>query len=274
MADEELETEVLDLEDEVEGDEPEAETDEAENDNTDDDVLEIQFDDDEAAPASGDSSVIRQMRETIRRQADELATFRKTSAPAPIEVGPKPDLWDDCEGDQDKFEAALTEWNERKRKADDQQAESATVQEEAQRAWEADLQSFKEHEAKLNAPDMDFAKSVVTTALSDVQAATIIKAAKNPALAILALGKHPAKLQAISQIKDPIKLAAEIARMEGKITMAKRQSAPAPERVAEGSASVSVNRDKTLERLEAKAAKTGDRTELIRYRKGLTQKAA
>jgi len=274
MADEELD-DVLELEDVVDG-EAEAETEDAiegENDNADD-ALEIQFDDDEAAPASGDSSVIRHLRDTVRRLSDEVATYRKTAAPAQIEVGKKPDLWDDCEGDQDKFEAELTDWNERKRKAEAQQAEVSSVQEEAQKAWEADLQTFKEQEVKLNAPDMDFAKEVVTSALTDVQAATIIKAAKNPALAIYALGKHPAKLQALSQIKDPIKLAAEVARMEGKITMAKRQSAPAVERVAEGSASLAGNRNKTLERLEAKAAKTGDRTELIRYRKGLKQEAA
>jgi len=274
MADEELD-DVLELEDVVDG-EAEAETEDAiegENDNADD-ALEIQFDDDEAAPASGDSSVIRHLRDTVRRLSDEVATYRKTAAPAQIEVGKKPDLWDDCEGDQDKFEAELTDWNERKRKAEAQQAEVSSVQEEAQKAWEADLQTFREQEAKLAAPDMDDAKSIVTTALTDVQAATIIKAAKNPALAIYALGKHPAKLQALSQIKDPIKLAAEIARMEGKITMAKRQSAPAVERVAEGSASLAGNRNKTLERLEAKAAKTGDRTELIRYRKGLKQEAA
>ena len=259
MADEELD-DVLELEDVVDG-EAEAETEDAiegENDNADD-ALEIQFDDDEAAPASGDSSVIRHLRDTVRRLSDEVATYRKTAAPAQIEVGKKPDLWDDCEGDQDKFEAALTDWNERKRKAEAQQAEVSSVQEEAQKAWEADLQTFREQEAKLAAPDMDDAKSIVTTALTDVQAATIIKAAKNPALAIYALGKHPAKLQALSQIKDPIKLAAEIARMEGKITMSKRQSAPAVERVAEGSAMTGAGNRK-LDQLRAKAEKTGDYT--------------
>lgn len=261
MADNELD-DVLDLGTEVE-DEADA-LDEAdgdpqpENDNADD-VLEIQFDDDEAAPASGDSSVIRHLRDTVRRLSDEVAVHRKTSAPAQIEVGAKPDLWDDCEGDPEKFETALTEWQERKRRADEQQAAQHGVQEEAQKAWEADLQTFREQEAKLAAPDMDDAKSIVTTALTDVQAATIIKAAKNPALAIYALGKHPAKLQAISQINDPIKLAAEIARMEGKITMSKRQSAPAVERVAEGSAMTGAGNRK-LDQLRAKAEKTGDYT--------------
>ncbi len=266
------ENDVLDLDDEViENDDLEGEAeeqDEAESEvAAESDELEVEFEDD-AAPASGgnDSALIKHLRDVNRRQAEELAKVRKGGVSEEIVVGPKPDLYDDCEGDPDKFEKAYDEWKERKAKADAQQAEAGQAQEAIQKQWQADLLSFREKEAMLKAPDMDVSKDVVASALSEAQQATIIKAAANPALVIYALGKNPAKLAALSEQSDLIKLAAEIARIEGKITVAKKQSAPPVEKVSEGSGQFAAG-DKKLAALEAKAAKTGDRTELIRYRK-------
>jgi len=268
MADGELD--VLELEDQISDDADDDAEDEGEEQGAPDtsdetDELQVQFDD-EAAPASGerDSALVKHLREVIRRKDEQITQGGKTET---IEVGPKPDLWDDCEGDQDRFEAALLAWNQRKEQAAAQNAQAAQAQEEVQKQWQDDLNAYREKEALLKAPDMDLAKDVVTNTLSLAQQATIIQASGNPALVVYALGKHPAKLAAISQITNPIKLAAEIARMEGKITMAKRQAAPAVERVAAGSASIGSG-DKRLAALKAKAEKTGDYSEYLAAKRG------
>jgi hypothetical protein len=102
--------------------------------------------------------------------------------------------------------------------------------------------------------------------LNDVQQAVIVKAADNPALVLYSLGKHPAKLAELSQITDPLKMAAAVARLEGGLKVMPKRKPPEPEEIASGTASVSHGKDKELERLEKEAERTGDRTKLIAYK--------
>ena len=101
-----------------------------------------------------------------------------------------------------------------------------------------------------------------------------MRAPKNSANVIYALGKVPAKAAELAKISDPIELAAELARLEGKLTMTKRNAPPPPEQIVRGSAPLSSQADKHLERLEAEAARTGDRTKVVQYKRQLKAKAA
>lgn len=215
---------------------------------------------DGAAPAPGerDSSTIREMRERIRELSRENSQLRQTSAPQQIEIGPRPTL-ESCEFDEDKFAAAYDEWQAKKAKAEQQKASAGQVEQEAQEAFQRDVQSYQAKRAKLPFVDVDEVEGVALAALNQVQQAVIVKAADDPAKVLYALGKRPDKLAEISQFQDPLKLAAAIARLEGGLNVVKRSKAPAPEEIAQGSQGMSQGTDDKEEaRLLKDAEKSGD----------------
>lgn len=263
---------VLELEDEQivddEGEQPEADTEASD----DDDELEIVFGD-EAAPASGerDSSVIRELRAAIRERDKALAEARKAAAPKVIDPGPKPTL-EACGYDEETFEAALDTWKDAKAKAAQAESEAEAVQRRAAEQWQADLSTYQAQKIALKVPDFDDAQAAVETAMTPAQQAVIVKASGNSAQMIYALGKRPDRLETLSKIDDPIKLAAEIARLEGTMKVSARRKAPDPENPISGNARLSETADKTLERLEREADKTGDRTKVIAYKRSMKAK--
>jgi hypothetical protein len=66
-----------------------------------------------------------------------------------------------------------------------------------------------------------------------------------------------------------VKFAFAAARLEGQTKMERRRAGTSPEGRVTGAAPLSGGSDKTLERLEKEAERTGDRTKLIQYRKKL-----
>lgn len=262
------------LEDQVEGGDGDDQQGEEEGQGSDeagdlaDEELEITFGD-EAAPASGerDTGLVKHLREEIRRRDQELADFRRTQPKQKIEVGPKPDLWEDCDGDTERYDAALLKWNADKAEAERAETQDQQAAREASEAWQTELRNFEAKRAELKFSDAQDAVEVATSSLTQVQQAVIVKAAANPALVLYSLGKHPAKLAEIASIKDPLKQAAAVAILEGTLKVTTRRKAPDPEEIASGNASVKQGADKTLERLEAEAARNGgDRTKVIAYK--------
>jgi hypothetical protein len=233
---------------------------------------EIFIGDDLAAPAENDSSVIRHLRDEIRKR-DRIIAERPAPQAPKIEVGPKPDLWEDCEGDPDKFEAALTAWHDRQRQADAQKTADEKQAEAANASFRADVQRFEGARSTLKVAGAPEAIDTALASLSPVQQAALVTAADNAALVAAALGKHPAKLADLAGIENPIKFAVAVAKLEGTLKVAKRK-APDPEEVATGSASVrSESSDKVLERLQKEADKTGDRTKLIAHKRAQEARA-
>lgn len=229
---------------------------------------------DEAAPASegSDSDLVRNLRAKIREKEKELSKFRTNSAPKAIEVGDEPTL-ESCEWDEQAYKTELLAYEKRKAQAEKQNAAQTEAAEKAQADWQADLGTFAEQKTALRVPDFDDAEAEVETGLSQIQQAVVVKAATNKAAVIYALGKDKARLDALAQIHDPIKLAVAVAKLEGELKVTTRRKAPEPEEIASGNARVSQGSDKTLERLEKEADKSGDRTKLIAYKKSLKSKA-
>lgn len=231
-----------------------------------DEELEIGFDG-EAAPASGEreTELVKHLRAEVRRRDKELAEARK-SPPQNIEAGPKPDLWEDCEGDSDKYDAAMDEWRERVAAVNAQQTAGQQQNRAAEEAWQADVQRFESRKAELKVPGAEEAIETALASLNQVQAAVIVKAADNPALVLCALGQHPGKLAEIASIQDPLKQAVAVAKLEGTLKVAPRRKAPEPEEIASGNAAVKAKTtDKEAERLEKRAIENGgDVSDLLR----------
>lgn len=246
-------------------------------DEDDDEGVVVQFGD-EAAPASEGKSepdLLRTLRAANRQQAKELAALRAASQPKPvvIEVGEKPTLAS-VDYDDDKFIAETEAWIERKRQADEANAQAAKGAQAQQAELDKDLSRFQAAKAALGVRDFEEAKDTVVSVLTQGQISGIVQAADDSAKVIYALGKHPAKLEALKAITNPVKFIAAVAKLEGTLKVTKTsRKAPELDTPVRGSAPLSASKDKHEAKLEAKAAQTGNRTELIAYRAKLKKQA-
>lgn len=229
-------------------------------------------DDFSGKPAPAWVKDLRKKEREARKRIKELEAQVQQAKPAdkPIEVGPKPKLAD-FDYDEDQFESAVEQWHERKRQVEQQQAAKQAEEEKAQQAWQAKMQSYEERRQNVASKVRDFeeVEEAAKDKLTATQQGILIHAADNPELILYHLGKNPKKAQELSEITDPIQFAFAAAKLDSQMKIQTRKPSTQPERKPSGSAGLSGVVDQKLAQLEAKAAKTGDRTELIKYKKSL-----
>lgn len=264
--DDELELDTLVDADEPEGDEPEGEDEDTEDEDGEEEVL--TFGDDAAEEKPDDSSLIKHLRDELKRARKEAAEARTTVKAEPIVVGEKPTLAA-VDYDEEKYEAELDAWKQRKDAAERSATETTDAQERENEAWAGELKRYNDGKATLGYADVDDAEATVTAALNTIQQAVMVKAANNPSKVMYALGKHPDRLTQLASISDPLKFAAEIARLEGQLKVIKKRKTPEPEQIERGGGGIVRGTDKHLAKLEKKADETGDRTELVAYKRKL-----
>jgi len=214
---------------------------------------------------------VRELRKTnreLQRQNRELQGKLQSTAQTetkPVVLGKKPSL-EDHDYDADKFEAALADWFERKRQADDVNTRQEAEVMNQQKAWQAKLDGYSKAKAELRVKDFEDAEAVAQELFSVTQQGVVLQGADNPALVIYALGKNLKKAKELSEIKDPVKFAFAVARLEKELKVTNRKAAPPPERIVSGTGRVSGAVDSTLERLRADAERTGNMTKVIQYK--------
>lgn len=214
---------------------------------------------------------VRELRKTnreLQRQNRELQNKLQTTAQTetkPVVLGVKPKL-EDHDYDADKFEAALADWFERKRQADEANARQEAEVMNQQKAWKAKLDGYGKAKAELRVKDFEDAEAVALELFNITQQGVMLQGADNPALVVYALGKNPKKAKELSDIKDPVKFAFAVAKLEKELKVTNRRAAPAPERIVSGTGRSSGAVDSTLERLREEAARTGNMTKVIQYR--------
>ena len=212
---------------------------------------------------------LRKSHRELQRENRELKEkFKSTdSAPKAPSIGPKPTM-ESVEWDTEKFEAAIADWYESKRKVDDYQSQIEVAQRRQQEEWQSKLNGYGQAKAQLKVRDFEDAEDYVKDVLNVTQQGIVLQGAENPALLIYALGKNQQKARELAAINDPIKFAFEIAKMEANLkTSNKRVAPPAPEKTVKGTGRVSGGSDAVLERLRAEADKTGDLTKVIAYKR-------
>ena len=215
---------------------------------------------------------VRELRKTnreLQRQNRELQGKLQSTAQTetkPVVLGKKPSL-EDHDYDADKFEAALADWFERKRQADEAQAKQEAEVMNQQKAWQAKLDGYGKAKAELRVKDFEDAEAVAQELFNITQQGVVLQGADNPALVIYALGKNPKKAKELSDIKDPVKFAFAVAKLEKELKVTNRKAAPPPERIVSGTGRVSGAVDSTLERLREEAARTGNMTKVIQYKR-------
>lgn len=257
------------------------ETSQSDDETSDDEEFVITAGDEEPEPSDDDFSGkpaptwvkdLRKKEREARKRIKELEAQVQQAKPAdkPIEVGAKPKL-SDFDYDEDQFESAVEQWHERKRQVEQQQASKQAEEEQAQQAWQTKMQSYEERRQTVAAKVRDFeeVEEAAKDKLTPTQQGILIHAAENPELIMYHLGKHPNKAKELAEITDPIQFAFAAAKLDSQMKIQTRKPSTQPERKPSGSAGLAGAVDQKLAQLEAKAAKTGDRTELIKYKKSL-----
>jgi hypothetical protein len=221
----------------------------------------------EHTPAPEWVKELRKTNRELQRQNRELQARVQTAPPEtkPVVIGNKPKL-EDHDYDADKYEEALANWFERKRQADDVNARQQAEVMNQQKAWQAKLDGYGKAKAELRVKDFEDAEEVAQQVFSITQQGVLLQGADNPALVVYALGKNPAKAKELAEIKDPVKFAFAVAKLEKDLKVTNRRQAPAPERIVTGTGRSSGAVDSTLERLREDAARTGNMTKVIAYK--------
>lgn len=218
---------------------------------------------------------VRELRKSDREKAKLIRELQAqlqatNTAQQELTLGKKPTL-EEFDYDAERFEGALATWYEQKRKVDEQKAKQKQEANAAKEAWNATLANYGKLKTELRVKDFDDAEMAVQESLNQTQQGIILQGAENPARLIYALGKNQKKAKELAAIKDPVKYAFAVAKLETQLKVTVRK-APPPERQVTGSAPISGSVDSTLERLRAEAEKTNDYTKVYRYKASLRNK--
>lgn len=244
-------------------------------------VIELAGDDEQAEP---ESAPIRQLREQLKEERRRRAELESKITPAKVELGPKPTL-ESCEYDEERFGAELDAWYSKRdaaqaqeRQAEQAQAQQAEKQRQIQARYAAKaetlIQRAKITPEQYRASEDAFAQEIASGDAGDAIKGLVTAYIEDAPLVIHALGSRPQVRARISAIDDPVKKFLAVYDLSKEIKVAtKRKAPPPPEERISGSGRITQSDPaKELERLEAKAAKTGDRTEIIAFKRAQRMK--
>lgn len=238
---------------------------------------------DEESPPSNENpkpapTWVKELRKTNRelkkqnRELQEKLTSQNNTESKPVELGKKPTL-EDCDYDNNVYDTKLQEWYEKKIEVDKHKAKEAEEQKIQEQQWQDRLKNYEEAKNSLKVIDYEEAEFVTQETLSNTQQGMIVEGADNPALVVYALGKNPKKLKELSEIKNPVKFAFAVSKLETQLKVASRtKPASKPERKLQSSSGSTSAVDSTLERLREEANKTGDYTKVAQYKRQLKVK--
>lgn len=209
---------------------------------------------------------LRAEQKRLKKENAELKARMSAAQPANTkpELPPKPKLAE-FDYDEEAYDKARDEWDDKKRQADAWEADQEKQVKAAQEAQRVVHEGYAKSKQALGVKDYQDAEDEVVNVFSQVQQSIVIAGAANPAAMVYALGRTPKKLQELASIKDPVKFAVAIGKLETEVKVTKRTSTkPAPETTVKSNTSASTS-SATLERLQAEADRTGDRTKVAAY---------
>lgn len=220
---------------------------------------------DEQAPAPAEepkeSSVVKQMRDELKRKERELRELRaKTAAPAPDapkDPGTMPDI-EDFDYDKELHAVAVNEWVNRKLQFDQHQQKAQAEQQQVVQKYEAAKSRFDTEGAKI----VGFQDAVadVASALSlEQQNALLLRVPDVAHRIVMALHRNPAELERIARITDPVDYGIELGKLQALAKSAPRKpkTSVKVEREVRGIGGTSGG---NLDALKKRAQETGDYT--------------
>lgn len=273
---EDINPEVEELEDieEVEDSEEEADTEESEEAETEEESesedIFLEYIDDEESEE--DNSTIGHIRKAnrqldkdnreLKRRLAELENPQKDN-----QLGKKPDL-EDFDYDQDQYEIALIEWNDKRKTLEAEQEKQRELERLAKESWNQKVDRYVKAKIRVRNDDFELVESIVQEKLSTTQQNLILAASKTPEQDVFALGKSAKDLDRLAAIEDQAEFIYELGKLHaerGTKRMAKK--APKPETRVNGAAPKARGHEANLRKLEAEAKRTGDRTRIQQYKR-------
>lgn len=226
--------------------------------------VQIEIDGDDPEDEAERQPLVKHLRGEIDKRNHEirvrdrrLAELSGSTASVAADPGAPPTI-EDCEWDQDRHTAKLTEWGAKRDAYTRHQAIQEQQQESQKREFQSIQSGYRAKAAGMGLPNLETAEASIVESLGSDYLGAIIKYADNAPAVIAALGAHPAKLAKIADITDPMLRLKALFQLEGKIVVNKKKP-PAPETLVRGSASVApVASDKQEADLLAKAQRSGN----------------
>ncbi|MEY7151312.1 phage capsid protein [Enterobacter cloacae] len=175
----------------------------------------------------------KELRE-MRRQLEQLQSRPAEQQPQQQTdvIPPKPTL-ESCEYDEAAFEQAMTDWHEKKSRAEQQKQQKERQQQEYQQRFQQRVEAHKQRAAKLPVKDYQEMESIVLSELKPIQQEIIIHAAdEGSELIAYALGKNPQLRQRVAAETDPIRAAFLLGQISKQVSLApkpKKVIKPEPE---------------------------------------------
>lgn len=269
--DEQVETETVDDEqdiDDSELDDADSQEDKQSEGDADSD-LDFSFDEDteQGDPFAGQKAPewVKKIREENRELKRQHREWQQQQGQSQQQVLPERPLLEDYDYEDDDYYQALEAWMQTKAQYDAQiQAETAKYQKYD------DVYKQAVDEIKARIPNYNEIEQSIVDALPVQRQAMIKMMTDNPARMVVALNNSPAKLQALAELDD-MQFAKQIVLMEANMANTKRNpNKPKPtSHKLEGGAG---GGDRQLEKLEAEADKTGDRSKIHAYKRKIRNK--
>lgn len=175
----------------------------------------------------------KELRE-MRRQLEQLQSKPAEQQPQQQTdvIPPKPTL-ESCEYDEVAFEQAMTDWHEKKSRAEQQKQQQERQQQEYQQRFQQRVEAHKQRAANLPVKDYQEMESIVRSELKPIQQEIIIHAAdEGSELIAYALGKNPQLRQRVAAETDPIRAAFLLGQISKQVSLApkpKKAIKPEPE---------------------------------------------
>lgn len=262
--------EIDEHDDELILDEPLPEDEEADAPEVNDEFV-VSFGDEEADPEENDPEFAKKMRgiarEALGRAKTAEARIAELTKPAPVQLGPKPTL-ESCEYDDQRFDREYDAWKAAEQQQKDAESQAKQARESDEKRSREIIGRYEERKARLPqavTSRFEGAQDAVIDAIGRERFGYIVAGAEEPEKLVWALAQHPKRLEALAAIDIPAKFAFQAARMEKEMKVGTKKP-PAPEGVERGSGTMSIGTDKVEQRLAEKAAMSGDRSALIKYR--------
>ncbi|HCB0889415.1 TPA: phage capsid protein [Klebsiella pneumoniae] len=174
----------------------------------------------------------KELRE-LRRQLEEIQSKpAEVQQPQSDALPPKPTL-ESCDYDEAAFEQAVTDWHEKKSRAEQQKQQQERQQQENIQKFQQRLQKHHERATKLPVKDYRETEEIVRRELPVIQQEILIHAAdEGSELIAYALGKNPQLRQRVAAETDPIRAAFLLGQISKQVSLApkpKKAIKPEPE---------------------------------------------
>lgn len=263
--DQDIEQPDVETTDDLPDDEPSNEPQDAQDDEAQaDDDLGFSFDEPEQDsegrdPFAGQAAPewVKQLRKENRELKKQLKQTSQQPQVAPLRE--KPTIADH-DFDSDAYEADLEQWFSEKAQHDEAINAQKAKDEAIDKRYVASVDKMRKIAA-----DYDEVEDAVVATLSPEKQALLKLGVEDTAKLVYALGKSPNKLAELERL-DPVSFVKQLGIMEFQMSQKSRNpNKPQPkEHELTGAAG---GGDSKLAKLEAEAAKTGDRSKVIAYRK-------